>query len=186
MHSTDSSRVNASLPLDSLSLKRAYFTRRLKFLFSQRDEIHIFSSTPILRARAHLQGDEEASSVARCSSSFPFRRGFHSAPPLRSYRASSSIREYLQKEYVNKPTEIFMLLLLYPRPFLIVPIVVIRLVDKYICAMHMRRCTRRTCAPVYRMFGNFRMFPNNPEIDIFLPTILQITITGVIVFYLFI
>lgn len=30
------------------------------------------------------------------------------------------------------------------------------------------------------------MFPNNPEIDIFLPTILQINITGVIVFiYLF-
>lgn len=79
-----------------------------------------------------------------------------------------------------------MLLLLYPRPFLIVPIVVIRLVDKYVCAMHMRRCTRRARALVYRMFGNFRMFPNNPEIDIFLPTILQITITGVIVFiYLF-
>jgi len=47
VHSTDSSRVNASLPLDSLSLKRAYFTRRLKFLYSQRrDTYFLFDSYP--------------------------------------------------------------------------------------------------------------------------------------------
>lgn len=48
-------------------------------------------------------------------------------------RARHLIHEYLQKEYVNKPTDIFMLLLLYSR--LSIPIVVIRLADKIV------RCT---------------------------------------------
>lgn len=150
MHSTDSSRVNASFPLDSLSLKGAYFTRRLKFLFSQRDTYFLFDSYP---ARVCSSLRRSASSVARCSSSFPFRDEVSIALLHFDPIASSSIREYLQKEYVNKPTEIFMLLLLYPRLALIVPIVVIRLVD--VCAMHIRR----THTLVYRMFGNFRKFP---------------------------
>lgn len=68
----------------------------------------------------------------------PTQRGFHSARLRRSFDpiARHLIREYLQKEYVNKPTEIFMLLLLYPSCFSSVPIVVIREADKCVCDAH--------------------------------------------------
>lgn len=100
---------------ETASLRRTYFSCRLKFLFTMAESIYSLRQISRVSTVTKRHG---ASSILATLASFPLssRNKVSMALRLRPRfdpRARHLIREYLQKEYVNKPAEIFMLLLLY-------------------------------------------------------------------------